>query len=203
MDKDKKDIQDVVDKIVDEAVKAKTTIEDGAETILENVANIKVKSNDKKHKLEIKELKDKILKLEEEIYFQKGLRNADIANLTKKRNEQESIIRKYGSANLAEDLIKPFDLLKKVVEAPNDNPEVKNYLAGFNMVINQIQNAFENNGIKAMGVKPGDEFNSNIHEANESVESAEFDSNKVVSVISDGYMIHDRVLVHAIVKVSA
>ncbi|PPE06235.1 nucleotide exchange factor GrpE [Mesoplasma corruscae] len=202
MDKDKKDIQDVVDKIVDEAVKAKTTIENSAETILENVSNVKVKSNDKKHKLEIKELKDKILKLEEEIYFQKGLRNADIANLTKKRNEQESVIRKYGSANLAEDLIKPFDLLKKVVEAPNDNPEVKNYLTGFNMVINQIQNAFENNGIKAMGVKPGDEFNSNIHEANELVQSTEFDSNKIVSVISDGYMIHDRVLVHAIVKVS-
>lgn len=185
MDKEQKDIDiEAVDK-------------DGAGV------KVSVKANDnKKHKNEIKALKLEIEQLNAEIEFQKGLRNADIANLTKKRNEQESLIRKYGSSNLAQDLIKPFDLLKKVVESPSSIPEVQNYLMGFNMVVNQIQNAFQSNGIKAMGVKPGDEFDSKIHEANESVETGEFAANQVVSVISDGYMIHDRVLVHAIVKVS-
>ncbi|ATZ18100.1 nucleotide exchange factor GrpE [Mesoplasma melaleucae] len=149
-----------------------------------------------------KDYKKIIHELQNEIEFQKGLRNADIANLTKKRNEQEALIRKYGSTNLAEELIKPIDLLKKVVDTPTDNPDLQNYLMGFKMIINQIDSAFENNGIKAMGVKAGDEFDSNFHEANESLENSGMESNKIVSVISDGYMIHDRVLIHAIVKVA-
>ncbi|ATZ21666.1 nucleotide exchange factor GrpE [Mesoplasma tabanidae] len=161
-----------------------------------------VKKDKKDYKKIIQDLEKQIESCNKEIEFQKSLRNADIANLTKKRNEQEALVRKYGSSNLAEDLIKPIDLLKKVIDTPTESPELQNYLMGFKMIISQIENAFENNGIKAMGVKAGDEFDSNLHEANESLEDSGMESNKIVSVISDGYMIHDRILIHAIVKVA-
>ncbi|AAT75775.1 hsp70 cofactor [Mesoplasma florum L1] len=176
------------------------------ETSVENkekkVATEEIKKEKKDYKKIIQDLEKQIESCQKEIEFQKSLRNADIANLTKKRNEQEALVRKYGSSNLAEDLIKPIDLLKKVVETPTDIPELQNYLMGFKMIISQIENAFETNGIKAMGVKAGDEFDSSFHEANESLENSGMESNKIVSVISDGYMIHDRVLIHAIVKVA-
>lgn len=181
-----------LNKEIDKELKKEETLKS------ENEKNKKVQEI----KQEKKDYKKIIQELQNEIEFQKGLRNADIANLTKKRNEQELLIRKYASSNLAEDLIKPIDLLKKVVETPTDNPDVQNYLTGFKMIISQIESAFESNGIKAMGVKAGDEFDSNFHEANESLEDSGMESNKIVSVISDGYMIHDRVLVHAIVKVA-
>lgn len=181
-------------------------IDKDLEQDLNNKENINSEKSENKKveevKKEKKDYKKVIQELQKELEFQKGLRNADIANLTKKRNEQEALIRKYGSSNLAEDLIKPIDLLKKVLDTPTDNPDLQNYLMGFKMIINQIDSAFESNGIKAMGVKEGDEFDSNFHEANESLEDSGMESNKIVSVISDGYMIHDRVLVHAIVKVA-
>ncbi|ASZ09187.1 nucleotide exchange factor GrpE [Mesoplasma chauliocola] len=172
-------------------------------TTEENTSEAQVVKKEKKdYKKIIQGLEKQLSDCEKEIEFQKGLRNADIANLTKKRNEQEALVKKYGASNLAEDLIKPIDLLKKVVSTPTESPEVQNYLMGFKMIMSQIENAFETNGIKAMCVKVGDEFDSNFHEANESLEDSGMESNKIVSVISDGYMIHDRVLIHAIVKVA-
>ncbi|KAF5295757.1 hypothetical protein FQA39_LY12930 [Lamprigera yunnana] len=150
---------------------------------------------------QVKKLKHRVKELEDELEYQNKLKNADIANLTKKRIEKETDLRKFAAANLASDLVKPIDLLKKVLEMPTDNPEVRNYLMGFEMISNQLSSALENHGITRMDIKVGEEFNPTFHEATEMVEDGDLPSNAIVEILGNGYMIHDRVLVHALVKV--
>ncbi|WP_231992272.1 nucleotide exchange factor GrpE [Mycoplasma putrefaciens] len=140
--------------------------------------------------------------LKEQLEYQKQLHLADIANLTKKYNQKEAEIRKYGSQSLAKEIIQPIELLKKVVNTPVNNDALKAYVMGFEMISNQLLQTLENNHIKPMNVKVGEIFDSNKQEAAELVENSEFESNRIVSVISDGYMLHDKVLIYALVKVA-
>ncbi|ACU78846.1 nucleotide exchange factor GrpE [Mycoplasma mycoides] len=152
--------------------------------------------------LEVQNLKDLNETLKLKLESEKQLNLAEISNLTKKYNQKESETKKYGASNLAKDLIQPLEILKKVVNAPNNNEVVQAYVKGFEMIINQINNVLESHHIKAMNVKVGDMFNPHLHDANEAVESDMYQTNQIVGVLSDGYMIHDKVLVYAIVKVA-
>ncbi|WP_027048014.1 nucleotide exchange factor GrpE [Mesoplasma syrphidae] len=145
---------------------------------------------------------DLIAELNQQLNEQKLLRAADIDNLNKFNTKRLIEIRKYGASDLAMELIKPIDLLKKVVESLQGNEAFKNYLTGFEMVVRQMEQALENNGITLIDVKPGDEFDDQIHNANEAVEGTKFSENTIIEIISNGYKIHDRVLVHALVKVA-
>ncbi|WP_026389742.1 nucleotide exchange factor GrpE [[Acholeplasma] multilocale] len=183
------EILELVNQLSDEVVKADETEEtkpSEREILLEFI---------NKQQEQIEELTKKIE--EEELMYA-----AKVQTLTRRHNEENTNSRKYGSASLAEDIIKPIDLFKKVLAAPAPSEEVKNYLFGFEMIAKQLEQSLENNGITMIEVKPGDEFDSNIHNANEAVEGTKFKENQVVQVISNGYKIHDRVLVHAIVKVA-
>ncbi|ATZ18808.1 heat shock protein GrpE [Williamsoniiplasma somnilux] len=127
---------------------------------------------------------------------------AKIQTMARRHKEEEISIRKYGGIKLAEEIIKPIDLFKKVLEMPTTSDEVKNYLMGFNMIVNQLEQVFSDNGITVISVKPGDKFDHTIHNANEAIESNDYKKDEVVQVISNGYKMHDRVIVHAIVKVA-
>jgi molecular chaperone GrpE len=165
------------------------------ETVTEEILSEEISKEKDEKDLMIEELKHQLNE-------QKLLRAADIDNLNKFNNKRMIDIRKYGASDLALDIIKPIDLLKKVVESLVGNEDFKNYLTGFEMVVRQMEQALENNAITLIEVKPGDEFNDQIHNANEAVEGTEFPENTIIQVISNGYKIHDRVLVHALVKVA-
>ncbi|WP_434329760.1 nucleotide exchange factor GrpE [Mycoplasma capricolum subsp. capricolum] len=152
--------------------------------------------------LEVQNLKDLNETLKKDIESERQLNLAEISNLTKKYNQKEIEIQKYGASKLARDLIQPLEILKKVVNAPNNNEVVQAYVKGFEMIVSQINNVLESHHIKAMNVKVGDMFNPHLHDANEAVESDEYKTNQIVGVLSDGYMIYDKVLVYAIVKVA-
>lgn len=70
------------------------------------------------------------------------------------------------------------------------------------MISNQLVQSLESNNIKPMNTQVGEIFDSTKQEATELVENSEFESNRIVAVLSEGYMIHDRVLSYALVKVA-
>ncbi|WFQ95895.1 nucleotide exchange factor GrpE [Mycoplasma feriruminatoris] len=173
-----------------------------------------VKTHPKKseyHKLKHK-LKSTLLELEKQKELNETLKHSidlekktnlvEINNLTKKYNQKELEIKKFGASSLAKDLIQPLEILKKVVNSSNNNEAVQAYVKGFEMIVNQINNVLESHHIKAMNVKVGDMFDPHKHDANEAVESDVYKTNQIIGILSDGYMIHDKVLVYAIVKVA-
>ena len=121
----------------------------------------------------------------------------------KKRMKEEAIKdRKYASMNLVSDLVVPLEYLTRACEFQTPNAEMNNFLIGFKMIATQLTEVLESDGLKVMDVKLGDEFDPTIHHAmaTEAVEGTE--KNKVLQVISKGYIYKDRIIKPAMVKVS-
>ena len=84
---------------------------------------------------------------------------------------------------------------------PSEDENIQNYVKGFEMIHNQLVAILEKEGVKEIEAlnKP---FDHNYHQAlmQEPVEGVE--SGIVVEVLQKGYMLKDRVLRAALVKVS-
>lgn len=123
---------------------------------------------------------------------------AEMENTKRRLNEQAIKDRKYASQNVVGELINPVDMLIKIVNMPSDNPEVKNYQIGFQMIANQLLDILKNEGLAHIE-SLGKEFDPKTMQAVETCESE--DDNKVLKVMQEGYMFKDRVLRPAMVVV--
>ncbi|ASP28505.1 molecular chaperone GrpE (heat shock protein) [Spiroplasma corruscae] len=155
-------------------------------------------SDIEKLELSFVELIEKNQKLEED----KLMAIADNQNTVKRFQNEYLVIKKYGGEKLASNILPAIDMFRSVISSSPENPEIKNYLMGFEMIINQIDQALSNSGVSIIEVKEGDDFNPEIHSAIEQIETDKYSSGKITNVISNGYKLHDRVIKHANVKVA-
>ncbi|WP_342252239.1 nucleotide exchange factor GrpE [Spiroplasma endosymbiont of Amphibalanus improvisus] len=124
-------------------------------------------------------------------------------NQLKNQLDHESIdFKNYGSFNLAKELVPILDLFESSLNVKVKNDEVNNFLMGFKMVFNNLKEIFDAQGIKQINIKPGDEFDHEIHEAIEAVDdNSNFKSNQIVEVLKKPYKMKEKILRHGIVKV--
>ena len=123
---------------------------------------------------------------------------AEMENTKRRINEQAIKDRKYASQKVVGELINPIDMLIKIVNMPSENPEVKNYQIGFQMIANQLLDVLKSEGLTHIE-SLGKEFDPKTMQAVETEESEE--DNKVLKVMQEGYMYKDRVLRPAMVVV--
>lgn len=149
--------------------------------------------------------KDEVIKLKAEVEELKNslLRNrADLENFKKHMKEEAIKDRKYASLNLVSDIITPLEYLIRACEYQSDSQEMNNFLIGFKMIANQLTEVLTNDGLKVIDVKIGDEFDPTIHHAVATEKNEEMESNKVLQVVSLGYLYKERTIKPAMVKVS-
>ncbi len=188
MEENKKEVKE--EAVKEEAIKEEDLAEE------EKTAEPKESKKEKKNKD-----KEKIAKLEAE-YAE--LKNeylkvyAEMENTKRRINEQAIKDRKYASQKVVGELINPIDMLIKIVNMPSENPEVKNYQIGFQMIANQLLDVLKGEGLAHIE-SLGKEFDPKVMQAVETEESDE--DNKVLKVMQEGYMYKDRVLRPAMVVV--
>ncbi len=140
--------------------------------------------------LEIKELKDKLL------------RNAAELENFKKRIQQERINdRKYASKNLILEVLNPLDQLDRIVNMKTDNDLLKNFLIGFKMINDQLFNVLNQDGVKEIEAL-GKPFDPNLCHAIEKVEIKEKENGIIIEVVQKGYTYKEQLLRPAMVKVN-
>jgi len=130
---------------------------------------------------------------------------AEMENL-RKRFEREKIDSiKYGSVNLARDVLSPGDNLERALSVINEEEEqsqsIKNLIEGLLMVKKELSTALEKNGITKID-SLDKKFDPNLHQAMMEIENDDLDEGVVVQEIQTGYMMHDRLLRPAMVGVS-
>jgi molecular chaperone GrpE len=172
-----------------------------------NVIDLLLQLQTKDNETQIEIIKDKVLNLEKKELEFSDLLKLQVANERNSLKRHESLehdLRKYGAKELGQLLVPELELLNKVLAslANHENKELKNYLIGFEMVVKKIDNVLNEVGISKMNLKIGDQFDEKFQEAVESIETSEFQPNQIVEIVHDGYMIYDRVLVHAKVKIA-
>lgn len=157
-----------------------------------------------KHKKELEALKEENAKLKEELAVSKNAyfkAYADTENLKKRLQSEAESTRKYRIQSFASEVLPVLDNLERALDVKVDDENIKNYAKGFEMIHSQLIHILKNEGVEEIDAlnKP---FDANFHnalmqEAKEGVESG-----IVIEVLQKGYMLKDRVLRAALVKVS-
>lgn len=142
------------------------------------------------------------LKEENDRLNQKLLRvQADFENFKRRSKEEESRIRKYRAQSLVEELLPALDNFKRALAVETDDSEAASIKQGMDMVYRQLSEALKKEGAEEIA-ETGVPFDPNFHQAVMQVESDEHPTGTVVEVLQSGYMLHDRVVRAAMVKVS-
>lgn len=141
------------------------------------------------------------LQAEKEEMYQRLLRTqAEFDNYKKRSLKEREADRVYKAQDLASELLPAIDNFERALQVEVDETN-KGLLEGISMVYRQLIDA-----LKTQGVEPieavGKEFNPNLHQAVMQVEDETAESNIVLEELQKGYVIKDRVIRPAMVKVN-
>ena len=127
---------------------------------------------------------------------------AEMENLRKRFEREKVETIKFGSINLARDILSPGDNLERALDAlPEDenHPEsIKNLSDGLKMVLKEYKSALEKHGVKKIE-SLNQKFDHNYHQAMMEVENNDVEEGTVVQEVQSGYTMHDRLLRAAMV----
>jgi molecular chaperone GrpE len=145
-----------------------------------------------------------IAKLQAEVaeHQQRALRaQADFDNFRRRTQKEKEELAKYASSKLIVELLPVIDNFERAFQAAEGSPEFESFSKGISMIFRQLESVLENEGLKAMN-SVGEPFNPEYHQAIMQVESDEHEEGIVVEEVQKGYMLKDKVLRPAMVKVS-
>ena len=172
---------------------------DGQNKLEENIQGDREQNdpNDSKEESlreEIEKLRDEKLRL-----------LADMENLRKRSDRDRADSIRYGSTNLARDILSPNDNLTRALESIPDDKDlsepIKNFIDGLKMVQKEFTNILEKHGVKKIDAL-NKNFDHNLHQAMLEIETNKEEQGVVVQEIQSGYTMHDRLLRPAMVGVS-
>ena len=130
---------------------------------------------------------------------------AEMENLRKRFEREKIETIKFGSINLARDILSPGDNLERALDAlPEDenHPEtIKNLIDGLKMVLKEYKSTLEKHGVKKIE-SLNQKFDHNFHQAMMEIENNDVEEGTVVQEVQSGYIMHDRLLRAAMVGVS-
>lgn len=159
-------------------------MEETAEDIVEEED---IESEEDKKDLEIKELNDRLLRLQ-----------ADFINYKNRVEKEKESIYAYGKESLFLEILPILDNFERALE----NREIDNgFYEGIEMIYNQLIEMLESNDLKEIKCL-GDCFDPNFHHAVLMEEAENVEEGIVLEVLQKGYILKDKVLRPSMVKVS-
>lgn len=127
---------------------------------------------------------------------------ADFDNYRRRTMKEKEEFAKYASLKLLEQLLPVVDNFERALAASKDNKDYDALAKGIDMISRQLDGVLTNEGLKPMETV-GTPFNPEYHQAIMQVESEEHEEGIVVEEVQKGYMLKDKILRPAMVKVSS
>lgn len=177
------------------------------ETAVEETFAEEVETNETPETVEVDELQQAYAKIAEleakmEEMDNRYLRlQADFDNSRRRAKIDMEAAQKYRVQSLASNLLQALDNFERAMKVEVDHEQAKSLLQGMDMIYNGVVEALKNEGVEAIE-SVGKEFDPHLHQAVMQVQDDNFDSNIIVEEFQKGYMLKDRVLRPAMVKVN-
>lgn len=128
---------------------------------------------------------------------------AELVNYRKRKDEEVSKMLKYANEDLVMELLTSIDSFERAIKLDDNNldDELSKFLAGFKMIYCNMVNALEKYGVKSIdgANKP---FDPTYHQAVLMEHKDDIEPGMVLEVLQKGYLLHDKVIRPAMVKVS-
>ncbi|MFR2891414.1 nucleotide exchange factor GrpE [Peptoniphilus grossensis] len=123
---------------------------------------------------------------------------ADFANYKRRTEAQKTEYVELGVKKIVNDLLPVLDNFERALDSIGEKDSTYD---GILMIKNQLTDVLKKEGIVEMKAL-GEEFDPTYHHAVLTEDSDEYDSGYVIEVLQKGYLINDKTLRPAMVKVS-
>ncbi len=144
----------------------------------------------KQSQAEASEFKDKFLRAQ-----------AEIANVTRRLNDERAQAVRNANANFARELLHVVDNFERLMASAADRPADDPVVQGARLIFDSLLKVLRNHGVEPIETV-GQPFDPRLHEAILHQPSDVVPEGHVVAEMTKGYKMHDRVLRAAIVSVA-
>lgn len=135
--------------------------------------------------------------------FMRALADAENARKRGERDRREA--EQYGGSRLARDLLPVYDNLNRALNAATDEQKAaaSALFEGVQLTLRELTNVMTRHGVKPITPKVGDQFDPQTHEAMFEAPVPGTKAGQIIQVMTEGFMLHDRLLRPAQVGVSS
>ncbi|WP_308916286.1 nucleotide exchange factor GrpE [Jannaschia sp. LMIT008] len=126
---------------------------------------------------------------------------AEAENVRKRAARDRVEAEQYGGSKLARDLLPVYDNLKRALDAVSEGQDA--IAEGIQLTLKELASVFEKHGVKIVSPAEGDRFDPQMHQAMFEAPLPGTKAGDVIQVMSEGFVLHDRLLRPAQVGVSS
>ncbi len=134
--------------------------------------------------------KDRVLRL-----------SAEFDNYKKRKQREIEEFRKFANEDVFKKILPVVDNFERAITSAETHTEESGLLEGVKMIHKEIVRLFESFNVRMVNAQ-NEPFDPNFHQAVTRQESDEFPENTVLTVLQNGYLLHDRLIRPAMVVVS-
>jgi|GEM_PF-133577 len=136
---------------------------------------------------------------------------ADFSNYQKRMKRELESMARYATQDLVKAIIPAMDHLSRAIKSAGsstagergaNSESLRKFLDGLLLIQNEFLKALEGTGVKNVEGTVGQPFNPEFHEAFLEEEDAQLPHHTILEMLEPGFILHDRVLKPAKVKVS-
>ncbi len=130
---------------------------------------------------------------------------ADAENTRKRGERDRREAEQYGGSKLARDMLPVYDSLKRALDVATDDQRENAgaLIEGIELTMRELLNVFQKHGIERIAPQPGDRFDPQVHQAMFEAPVPGTKAGDIIEVMTEGFMLHDRLLRPAQVGVSS
>ena len=135
--------------------------------------------------------------------FMRALADAENARKRGERDRREA--EQYGGSKLARDMLPVYDNLSRALEAVTDEQreQAGALIEGVELTMRELLNVFSKHGITLVKPEIGEKFDPQIHQAMFEAPVPNTTAGDIIQVMTEGFLLHDRLLRPAQVGVSS
>ncbi|MCH4178579.1 MAG: nucleotide exchange factor GrpE [Megasphaera sp.] len=128
---------------------------------------------------------------------------ADFTNFKKRTSTEKLQIAEVVKMDLLKNILPIMDNFERALQVPQDKQtdDVKSFVDGYAMIYKQFTTVLEKEGVTKIDAV-GKPFDPMYHEAVMRVANDEYENDTIVEVLQEGYLLGDKTLRPAMVKVA-
>ena len=130
---------------------------------------------------------------------------ADAENSRKRADRDRREAEQYGSTRLARDLLPVYDNLKRALAVVSDDfrEQANALIEGVELTLRELTNVMTRHGVTPISPAVGDTFDPQHHQAMFEAPVPGTKAGDIIQVMTEGFLLHDRLLRPAQVGVSS